>query len=104
MKSWRNWWVDRHTRIVVRNRKACQLGVLQFAIFDALHRQPSHRGKQMLGSLLMDVVYRGVASPAGRNTICVSVQQANRKLSRLGLKIRGVNRKQHSFYQIVSLT
>jgi hypothetical protein len=97
-------WVDRHARIVVRGRRAVALSILQFAIFDALHRVGAKNGKQLLSAKLYDEVYRGVAEPPQMQTIRVTIQTMNRvSLSYLRLKIRGNNHREHSFYQIVSI-
>lgn len=92
-------WVDRKQCIVVRNRRAVRLGLVQFAIFDALHR-----ARQSLSAdQLRNVVYAGVKDPALPGNLHAVIHYANRKLEHLGLKIRGTNRKQNSFYQIVAL-
>ena len=95
--------VDRRARIVMRNRRAVALGFVQFAIFDALHSQGAANGKQLSGDRLADAVYHGARNPSTRQTIHVCIYTMNKKLAHLGLKIRGVNRRQHSFYQIVGL-
>src|ERR1700733_10931546 len=99
-------WVDRRTCIVVRNKRAVSLGLVQFAIFEALHRQSRQPGepKKLTGDSLADIVYNGASNPSTRNTIHSTVQAINPKIQHLGLKIRGVNRKQNSFYEIVELT
>ena len=100
-----NWWVDRHTGIVVRNRHAVRLSVVQFAIFDILHRQGVKGGKQMRSKALCDAVYRGVGDPPlwAMAVIYQSTLAMNRKLAHLKLKIRAVNHSNNSFYQIVVL-
>lgn len=89
--------------IVVRHKRAVRLGIVQFAIFDILHRQGSLQGKYMSSRGLADEVYRGVIKSGSQNTIHTTIVATNRKLSHLGLKIRGVNRRQNSSYQIVDL-
>lgn len=96
-------WVDRHARIVIRGRKAVALSFLQFAVFDALHSVGSKHGKQMRSHALLDTIYHGVANPSNLNTVHGTVIKLNEKLKYLGLKVRGVNRREHSFYQIVPL-
>lgn len=96
-------YVDRRTCIVMRYNKAVKLGVVQFAIFDALHRLGTKEGKQMPSADLCDEVYRGARNPSTMNTIHACVSSMNRKLQHVGLKVRGVNRREHSFYQIVVL-
>ena len=100
-----NWWVDRRTCIVMRNHRAVHLGVVQFAIFDILHRQGVKGGKQMRSKALCDAVYRGVGNPPlwAMTVINQSVRVMNRKLAHLKLRIRAVNRSNNSFYQIVVL-
>lgn len=96
-------WVDRHTRIVIRGRKAVALSFLQFAVFDALHSVGAKNGKQMGSHALLDTIYHGVREPSDMNTVHGTVMKLNQKLQRLGLKVRGVNAREHSFYQIVPL-
>ena len=96
-------WVDRRACIVVRGRRAVALSILQFAIFDALHRVGDKRGKQMPSHKLVDTIYHGVAEPSNLNTVHGTVIKLNEKLKYLGLKVQGNNRREHSFYQIVSL-
>ena len=96
-------WVDRRACIVVRGRRAVALSILQFAIFDALHRVGNKHGKQMPSHKLLDTVYHGVANPSNLNTVHGTVLKLNEKLKYLGLKVRGVNHREHSFYQIVPL-
>ena len=97
-------WTDRHSRIVMRGRRAVALSFLQFAIFDALHRVGARNGKQMLSSELYTEIYRSCREPPQMQTIRVTIAKMNRdKLAYLKLKINGVNHREHSFYQIVSL-
>jgi hypothetical protein len=96
-------WVDRHARIVIRGRRAVSLSILQFAIFDALHRAGTKNGKQLGSHSLLDTIYHGVREPSNLNTVHGTVIKLNQKLRYLGLKVRGVNQREHSFYQIVPL-
>ena len=96
-------WVDRRTCIVVRKNKAVRLGFVGFAIFEALHRQRPYDGKKLTSDTLADIVYNGTKEPGGRQHIHMSVHNLNKKLQHIGLKVRGVNRKQNSFYEIVVL-
>lgn len=98
-------YVDRKTRIVMRQRKAVQLGFVEFAIFYALHKHTAggqpHR--VMLSNALFDEAYRGVANPASRSSLGITCSNINKKLAHLGLKIVGSNHKQNSFYRIVEM-
>lgn len=95
-------WVDRRTSIVVHNRRAVRLGLIQFAIFDAIHRRRDRDG-QMTGNQLRDLIYHGVGNPPQNKAFTASIHYLNRKLSHVGLRVRGVNRGRNSFYQIVRL-
>jgi hypothetical protein len=101
-KGW--WWVDRHTGIVVRNHRAVRLGIVQFAVFDVLHKQGTLKGKKLSTRGLADEIYRGVKDGGTQTTMHTTIVAINRKLSHLNLRIRGVNRGANSFYQIVDLT
>lgn len=94
--------IDRQTSIVMRNKRAVQLGYLQFRIFRLLHEAPT-RDKKMLGSVVYEHIYNGTKDPAGRNCIAAMCSQMNRKLKHLGLKVQGTNRNKYSFFQIVVL-
>ena len=96
-------WVDRHSCIVVRNKKAVQLGLIQFAIFEALHSVKPHEGKKLNARRLADIVYNGAINPSTAETMRVCIYNANKKLAHIRLKIRSVERKSHSFYQIVTI-
>ena len=96
-------WVDRHSCIVVRNKKAVQLGLIQFAIFNALHSVKPHEGKKLNARHLADIIYRGAINPSTSQTIRVCIYHANKKLAHIGLCIRCIKRKSHSFYQIVTI-
>lgn len=96
-------WVDRKTCIVVRQTKAVHLSLLQFSIFNALHSVRPHEGKKLNARHLADIVYNGVRNPSTEKTLHVCVSKMNKKLAHVGLKVRGVARKQNSFYQIVLL-
>ena len=87
----------------MHGRLAVHLGFVQFAIFDALHRQGKRKGKQLNTDALADIVYHGARNPSTKETLHVCVHNMNKKLSHIGLKVRGVNRKQNSYYQIVVL-
>ena len=95
--------VDRRTCIVMRYNRAVKLGLLQFAIFDTLHRVTMKDGKLMLSQKLCDRIYHGVKEPGTLTTLHSAVMSVNSKLRHLGLKIKGNNRGKHSFYQIVTL-
>ena len=94
---------DRKMRIVMRQRRAVQLSILEFAIFNALHSLDRRGNKTMTGEAIYEEMYRGCANPAGRNIISQVVRQANAKLAHLGIKIAGANRREHSFYRLVLL-
>jgi hypothetical protein len=96
-------WVDRHSCIVIRNKRAVQLGYIQFAIFNALHSVKPHEGKKLNAKHLADVVYNGAINPSTAQTIRACVYHMNRKLLHVGLKVISIERKNHSFYQIVVL-
>ena len=98
-------WVDRRTCIVVRNKRAVSLGLVQFAIFEALHKAGQHSGrdKKLQADHLADIAYNGAKNPSTRHTMHACIYYANVKLAHLGLKIRSTNRKQNSFYEIVEL-
>lgn len=93
------WWVDRRSCIVVRGNRAVAFGVVQFAIFTALHEAAN---KSLLTSKLYDRVYAG-AVPAAPPTHRVAITKMNRKLSYLDLKVCGVARRERSFYQLRDL-
>ena len=95
--------VDRRTCIVMRQNKAVALGLVQFAIFDTLHRVGNERGRQMPSSKLCDEIYRGTREPGTLEAMRVAISGINRKLKHIGLRIRGNNHGVHSFYQIVIL-
>jgi hypothetical protein len=85
----------------MRQRKAVRLGLVQFAIFYALHkRRPAH---SLPSTKLCDEIYDGVRNPSTLQTLRVCITNMNRKLEHLGVKIQGNNHRQNSFYQIVTL-
>ena len=96
-------WVDRASRIVVSCQKAVALTNMEFVIFDFLHR----RGGRVLGKVartqeVVDEAYRGVGDPPLHATAIVR-QQAdllNRKIARLGLRVKKVNRGRLSEYRL----
>lgn len=96
-------WVDRRSCIVVRHTKAVQLGFMQFAIFNALHSVKPHEGKRLNADHLADIVYNGAVNPGTAQSMRVCIHNMNKKLAHVGLRIRSVERKNHSFYQIVVL-
>lgn len=93
--------VDRKTCIVMRQRKAVHLGLVQFAIFYAIHKLRSN--KTLTTKEIYETVYRGVVNPPGLETVNVIIWTMNKKLTHLGIKIRGANRREHSFYRLVVL-
>ncbi len=93
-------WLDRHTGIIVANRKAVRLPWMQFAMFKYLHEA---EGKKLTSKVLYEKMYGGARNPPGTNVIPVLNRQINLKLKHLGLKIQGVNRNKYSFYQIIRL-
>lgn len=101
------WWIDPYSCVVVRGRHTVVFGVVQFAIFAALHRAEINkaggkRARSLTTDELMDTVYHG-AVPAAAPAHRVAITKMNRKLQRLGLRICGVNRGKHSFYQLRDL-
>jgi hypothetical protein len=95
--------IDRTTCIVMRSKKAVQLGYLQFAIFRTIHEARRAKRGVVRSDELYDALYNGTKNPAGRNCIPVMCGEMNKKLKHLGLKVIGVNRRQNSFYQLVVL-
>lgn len=94
--------VDRMTRIVMRQRKAVQLGIVEFAIFFALHHD-RRANKVCTTHQLYERIYNGVIDCPSINVVTQTIWQTNRKLKHLGLKIVGTNRRQNSFYRLVVL-
>src|SRR3974377_428734 len=92
-------WTDPYSRIVARRRKTVRLGIVEFALFQALISNSSH---QLESIKIVDAVYKGVVDlPADpRSTITHSIMAMNRKLVRLQLHIVGVNKKANSFYRL----
>jgi len=100
-----DWCVDRHTRVVIRRRRAAPLGIIGFAIFNALTSSQNRKARALLTRELIDEVYRGVSNPPEdpANVLRVSKQSANRSLKRLGLRIEAVNRRHNSFWRLVQI-
>lgn len=101
-------WVDRRNRIVIRGRRAVALSVLEFAIFNALHRIKLRDGpyKVRITRELVDEVYAGVSDPPLLPQRCVllTAKKMNGKLAHLGMSIRAVNRRHNSFYRLQDLS
>lgn len=98
----KTWWVDRHSRVVVRGHVAVVLSFVEFAIFTAF-RTKNQRIR--LTKDILDEIYSGVVDPPlhPHNVLCQTVKNMNHKLKRINLAIKGRNQRQHSSYRLVDL-
>jgi hypothetical protein len=94
--------IDRQTCIVIRNKRAVRLGYIQFNIFQQLH-EAKKGDKKVMANALFDSIYGGAKNPPNRCTLAAICWLMNKRLRHIGLKVRGVNRRQNSFYQLVVL-
>lgn len=93
----REYIVDEHHRIVMRDGKAVAIPIGQFAIFLALFR--SRRLLSMQN--IIAEVYRGSEAPlTAANSIYVMIREINKKLQYLGMRIVATHPGPNAFWRL----
>ena len=97
--------VDRKTCIVMRHGKAVHLGIVGFALFDALHKQNSGwnwraKPKQLTTKEIYEYVYHGAINPPAPCVVCQMIRYTNKRLEHLNLRIRFVGTTWRGAWQL----
>lgn len=93
----REYIVDEHHRVVMRDGKAVAISIHQFAVFRAL----LHSKRLLSIRAIIAEVYRGSEAPlTAATSVHVAIRELNKKLRYLGMRVAATHPGPNAFWRL----